>query len=127
MLFLKSVIFLLVSTSVLAANTVCACGVMEDESRDAGGFESHQHHDHGPHNTDLILSCTDLNCDGCDVRIAFNERDQLKKSYDDDVAYVSPAVFSFNNTYDVNRNDKHYRDPPLAYGTPALRYDIILQ
>ena len=70
MLFVKSALFLLVSTSVLAANTVCACGVMEE----VGEVESHQHHDHGSHNNDLALSCTNLNCEGCDVGITFNEQ-----------------------------------------------------
>ena len=124
MLFLKSALFLVLSTSVLAANTVCGCGAMEE----IGEVESHQHHDHGSHNNDLTLSCTNLDCDGCDVGIAFNERDQLKKQgFDKDLGYAISNAFLFNERGGANRSEKRYRDPPIIHGTPALRYDVIIQ
>ena len=124
MLFVKSALFLLISTSVLAANTVCACGAMEE----VGEVESHQHHDHGSHNNDLTLSCTNLNCDGCDVGIAFNERDHLKKQgFDKDLAYTISNAFWLSEKVGAKRDEKRYRDPPITHDTPALRYDVIVQ
>ena len=124
MLFVKSAFFLLLSTSVLAANTVCACGAMEE----VGEVGSHQHHDHGWHNNDLALSCTNLNCEGCDVGITLNERDQLKKQgFDKDLAFAIANAFLLDEKVGATRNEKRYRDPPIIHGSPTLRYDVIIQ
>ena len=134
MIAFKNAVVVLLCTSVLAANTVCACvgtlpeGAASPETADAP-HAHHSHHDVQPeaHDATLTISCTQLDCEGCvpDARSA--DRDRVLEP-GDEVALTAVATqrWQAHGQYAV-LHTPNYKDPPYKRHTPTSRFDVLTQ
>lgn len=128
----RSLLILLLSTSVLASTTVCACEALGSQigsGSDLSGHSHHQHHaDMAVVNADSLpgLSCLNLDCDGCEPGVLVNERESVVQLDEQDDS--TELVLAFPRAdHKVNRAIDWHHGPPLPRQTPLLRYDVSLQ
>ena len=137
----KCALFLLLSCSVLAANTLCACTAVEENGGDTSSTQSvvssHAHHashtGHAGPDSDyqdnhqvgaFSVSCTDNACEGCELDALSSERDSGLKwaevNLPDPVSLRTPQpAFIVLNLASS--------DPPPRRTTPTLRFDVSLK
>ena len=135
----KCALFLLLSSSVLAANTVCACSAVGSSSNDTGSMmEASEHAHHAPahakhgvadgdqQDRSLTISCADFACEGCDLDLLNSERHS-----EDTIKKVDVGVFTTITTSVVfpmaNVSTLATTDPPLRRATPTKRFDVSLK
>ena len=124
---IRHVLFIVLSTSVLAANVACACAP-------AAGAASHVAAvNHGAHGDHLSLStadethpCAHTECDGCKLDLATSERDNAGHTVQiGAVASIWPTLTP--TAASVLRLGLIEPYPPPLRSSPVSRKDILLQ